>query len=288
MKQASDRETPLGLVSKVLPQSFVDGPGNRAVVFLQGCNLNCLYCHNPYMINPCNHCGDCVSGCPSGALVWEQGKVQWSQDRCIECDACIESCQHNASPQVRQMHAAELWQEIEAIGPFLAGITVSGGEATLQTDFVRSFFSKVKDCSELTTMIQTNGVVTQDLLEMMLPVTDGFMVDLKAFDANDHTRLTGHGNSPVLETIRFLSGRGKLYQVRQVIVPGVNDTAEQVAETASFLHAIDPAIDFRLLRFRPHGANGIAKTWTAPSDDVMIRAEATAKAIGLVHVGRSI
>lgn len=277
-----------GLVNKVLLQSFVDGPGNRAVIFLQGCNFNCLYCHNPYMINICNHCGLCVPQCPQGALVRADGRVLWDSSLCAECDRCIEMCPRNSSPQVRSARPHALWLEIEPTAPFLSGVTVSGGEATQQADFVRDFFTEVKAHSSLTTFIQTNGDVPRGKLAGLVPVTDGFMVDLKAFDAATHRRLTGTDNAQVLSTIRFLAEHEKLYQVRQVVVPGFSDTEASARTLARFLLSIDPTIALRFLRFRPHGARGVAATWEEPTDEIMEAMVSAATDEGLVHVDRSI
>lgn len=278
----------IGDVNKVLSQSFVDGPGNRAVVFLQGCNFNCLYCHNPYMISLCNHCGLCVDHCPQDALTVSHGRVSWDVNACVRCDRCIEVCPSSSSPQVHQQTAEELWQEIEPFTPFLSGITMSGGEATLQTPFVRAFFSEVKAKSNLNTLIQTNGDVSRNELAALLPVTDYFMVDLKAFDSTTHQELTGNMNTRVMDTIRLLANHKKLFQVRQVVVPGFNDSEAEATNMAQFLLTVDPHISLRFLLFRPHGARGDAATWDAPGDEIMGHLVAAANAAGLKHVDRSI
>jgi len=77
------------LVSRVLPFSCVDGPGNRLVLFLQGCNFSCPGCHNPHTIGLCDDCGDCLAVCPSGALTMSEGKVHWQEALCTDCDACL-------------------------------------------------------------------------------------------------------------------------------------------------------------------------------------------------------
>ena len=282
------REPVIGLINKVLSHSFVDGPGNRAVVFLQGCNFNCLYCHNPYMITLCNHCGECVAQCPQGALGLNDGHVSWNPVACIECDRCIEVCPSNSSPQVHHRTAEDLWLEIEPFAHFLSGVTLSGGEATLQSPFVRAFFSEVKDKSNLNTLIQTNGDVSQEDLTALLSVTDWFMVDLKAFDPTAHLKLTGHANTRVMDTIRFLAHHKKLFQVRQVVVPNFNNSGGEATKIAQFLMTIDPETTLRFLCFRPHGVRGVAETWEAPGDGIIEHMVAAARDMGLKHVDRSI
>ena len=133
------------LVNKLIPMSVVDGPGNRFAIFLQGCNFNCKYCHNPETIHRCIHCGDCVAGCPADALELVDGKVVWDPVKCVDCDRCIATCTHGASPKVRAMSAADLMAEIEKAMPFIEGISVSGGEATLQAKELIPLFHMAKE-----------------------------------------------------------------------------------------------------------------------------------------------
>ena len=276
------------VVNDVLLQSFVDGPGNRAVVFLQGCNFRCVTCHNPYTINLCNHCGACVPGCSSGALEIVEGRVRWDAGRCEGCDACLEACPRSSSPKTRCLTAEELWAEIEPASQFLSGVSVSGGEPTLQTPFLLSFLERIKAESGLNTLIETNGSVAPEDLEALCAVTDMFMVDLKAVGETAHRRLTGKGNANVLRSIRFLAERGRLYQVRQVIVPGVNDRPEDAETLARTLREIDAGISLRLLRFRPHGTRGEAAKWSSPSEETMDNLVAAARSAGIPDTDRSI
>jgi pyruvate formate lyase activating enzyme len=120
-----------GLVTDVIEFSAVDGPGNRFVVFTQGCNLDCVACHNPYTINPCIDCGDCVVACPSGALSLDDaGKVLWDAATCLGGDACIDVCEYDSTPKARTLAVTDLVARIRPAAPFLSGVTVSGGEAT--------------------------------------------------------------------------------------------------------------------------------------------------------------
>jgi len=95
----------IGAVNKILRQSFVDGLGNRVVIFLQGCNFRCLNCHNPYTQTYCSHCGICVSSCSYGAISIQDKHVVWDDALCQECDSCIRACPQNSSPHVRELTA---------------------------------------------------------------------------------------------------------------------------------------------------------------------------------------
>lgn len=276
------------VVNDLLLQSFVDGPGNRAVVFLQGCNFRCRTCHNPYTINFCNDCGHCVPVCPTGALSVVDEEVRWDVSQCVGCDACLDACSRDSSPKTRRLTVEALWQEIEPVAAFLSGVSVSGGEPTLHTPYLVRLFERVKAESKLDTLIETNGSATIEDLERLCAVTDMFMVDLKAVDESAHRRLTGQENKDVLNSIRFLARAGKLYQVRQVIVPGINDRAEDTIELAQTLRRIDPAVSLRLLRFRPHGTRGEAAGWPSPSDEVMDHLVTVARSAGIVDTDRSI
>lgn len=277
-----------GWLNHILHHSFVDGPGNRAVVFLQGCNLHCLYCHNPYTLALCNNCGLCVDTCPSGALTMEDRQVVWDSKLCTECDTCIHTCPSNSSPRAISMTAEEAWGKIQPSSSFLSGVTISGGEPILQMDFVTDFLSIVKKHSPLTTLIETNGYTGPEVYHPLLENLDMAIVDMKAADPRGYRDLTGGELVPTLETIRFLHTVNKLYAVQQVVVPGFTDSEASAAATGSFLAGIDPGIRLKFLRFRPHGTVGPAEGWAPPTDEVMERVVQTAHQAGLTNVERSL
>jgi pyruvate formate lyase activating enzyme len=277
-----------GVVASILTSSFVDGPGNRAVVFLQGCNLDCLYCHNPYTRRICTTCGDCIAVCPGHALrLLDQG-IHWDRVACQGCDRCIRACRYDSTPRTEVLTAEEVWSRIEPLVPFLSGVTVSGGEPTLQTPFLVSLFSRIKQQSPLTTFIETNGIVLRERLEALEPVLDGALVDLKAMDLGLHFELTGRTNSMCLDAIRYLTSKRKLAGVRVVVVPGYSDSPNNAEQTAAFLSDLDPDIPLRFLRFRRHGTSGEAESWCEPDDACLDRLAAAARAAGLNNVSRSL
>jgi pyruvate formate lyase activating enzyme len=170
---------------------------------------------------------------------------------------------------------------------FVSGISVSGGEPSLQMGFLEQFFRIVKSSSNLTTLIETNGYTGPEAYSSVLPVLDMAIVDLKIMETSKHKQLTGKDISTVLETIRYLHGNRKLKGVNEVIVPGFH-TDEDISRAAGFLAELDPAIPFRLLRFRPHGTTGDALRWESPTDDTMDRLVNLAQLQGLQNVSHSI
>lgn len=214
-------------VADLLPFTWVDGPGNRIVFFLQGCDFDCQACHNPQTIPLTSvHAQD------------------WSVDDCLA--------------------------RVRASMPYITGVTVSGGEATLQHDFLRDFFAAIKadpQLGHLTTFIDSNGNATPEVWDQLAPVTDGVMVDLKVLDDSLHREFTGKTNANVLASIRDLAARGLLYEVRLMLVPGLNDSDEQLRTTAQWLLTVDPELRVRVNHFHAHGTRSPASEWAEADDD---------------------
>ena len=218
---------PTGLLADVVRFSWVDGPGNRYAVFLQGCNLDCLACHNPHTMPL-------------------------------------------ATPRARVVTVEEVAADIRVYAPFLSGVTVSGGEATLQAPFVVALFTALRDdpaTSRLTRFVDSNGCAGDDVWDLLLPVTDGVMLDLKALDVDVHRELTGSSNAPVLASLDRLVRAQRLAEVRLLVVPGHNDTAEQLRRTGAYLASHAPGVPVKVIGFRPHGVRAAARAIPAPTDD---------------------
>ena len=214
-----------GLVAGTVPFSAVDGPGNRYVVFLQGCGFDCLACHNPATI-PAH---------PRGLA---------------------------ATP------VADLVAAIADAAPFLTGVTVTGGEPTGQPDVVEALFTGLAQdprTARLTRFLDSNGDASPQVWARLAPVMDGAMIDLKALDDETHLILTGHSNAQVLAGIGDLAGRGLLYEVRLLLVPGLNDADDVLTRTASWLLEVDPHVRVRVNPFRSTGTRACARDLLAPS-----------------------
>ena len=237
-------------VNKIIPFSNVDGPSNRMAIFFQGCPFNCRFCHNPETIHMCNDCGECVKTCPAGALSLKEGKVTWNKDLCVNCDTCIKTCRHDASPKVTRMTADELMEKILEVSPYIQGITLSGGECTLQKEFIKELFPKVKALG-LTTLLDSNGSLDFESNEDILEYCDGVMLDVKAYNKEFSDWLIRYPNDVVLKNLDHLLATGKLEEVRTLIFPDRDKeneaTVRYVAET------IKDRCRYKIIRYRQFG-----------------------------------
>lgn len=259
-----------GLVTDTIEFSSVDGPGNRFVVFLQGCSFDCVACHNPYTIQPCIDCGACVPACPSGALTFDLGVMRWDERLCAGGDACLDACPHDSTPKARTRTVADLLGRIRLAAPFLSGVTVSGGEATQQPGFVAELFSAIRTdptTAGLTCFIDTNGDTTREVWARLAPLTDGVMVDLKCLDPEIHQRMTGQPNDRVLASISHLAPLGRLHEVRLLMLPGVNDADALLAATGRWLAEVDPHMRVKVIGFRQHGVRPSTLPLVEPTAD---------------------
>jgi pyruvate formate lyase activating enzyme len=218
-------DEPTGLLADIVPFSWVDGPGNRFTVFLQGCNLDCIACHNPHTMP-------------------------------------------RQTPRARRVTVPDLVEEVRPVAPFLSGVTVSGGEATLQAPFVAAWFTGLREdpgTARLTRLIDSNGCADDPTWDLLLPVTDGVMLDLKALDVATHRELTGLGNAQVLLSLDRLFAEGRLTEVRLLVVPGHNDSEQALRLTGDYLARRAPGVPVRIIGFRPHGVRAAARHIPAPT-----------------------
>lgn len=223
-----------------------DGPGTRTTLFLKGCPLRCLWCHNPEAENPrpelmydeqrCIGCLACFAACEHGAL-WvadragrripleemaffrdypEQiGSRCYQPERCQRCGRCAEACFAGALELVgRELTVEEAYAELECDRPFYehsgGGITISGGEPLAQPLFVRELLARCK-AGGLHTALDTTACSRWSILESILQYTDLVLLDLKLMDPARHREYTGMDNTLILENAQamavFMAGR---------------------------------------------------------------------------------
>ncbi|PRP97615.1 4-hydroxyphenylacetate decarboxylase activating enzyme [Enhygromyxa salina] len=219
--------------------SIHDGPGIRTVVFFKGCALACRWCQNPesrraqpelaYHADRClPGCRLCVSVCPEGAILDRMNeRVRW--DACTHCGACVDTCPSDALVMVGEQWTVErLLDAVLADRHFYeasgGGVTLSGGEPVLASDFLSAFLPRAKQAG-LHLTLETSGHYPFALLEPLLPELDLILFDVKAGGRERHLDLVGHDNHQVLANLERLLARdsGPELELRMPVVPGLND-----------------------------------------------------------------
>ncbi len=240
---------PRGLIFDLKRMAVDDGPGIRTTVFLKGCPLHCLWCASPESIGKrpqlvfhekkCIHCGRCVTVCPTAAQEMDaQGRrVRW--ERCNACGGCAEVCPSLALRLIgKWMTAEEVFRKIEEDKVFYdnsgGGVTISGGEPTLQVNFLRELLEKCRQAG-ICTALDTSGHVEWAHLERIVDLVDLFLYDLKHLDAERHARLTGVSNLLILENFQRLRQRRKTVIVRFPLIPGGNDSTDNILAMIEYL-----------------------------------------------------
>ncbi|EEW26565.1 YjjW family glycine radical enzyme activase [Rhodobacter ferrooxidans] len=275
------------IVSKTLLFSCVDGPGNRMVLFLQGCNFSCPTCHNPHTKRRCNDCGLCIPVCAPKALSLVEGKIAFDASLCTNCDDCLRICPISANPMVSLMDVGQVLALTRQNLPFLTGITLSGGEATAQLKFSVALFTAIKearDLAHLTCFVDTNGHLGPVGWDKLLPVTDGVMLDIKAFDEGQHIYLTGRGNDKSLASAELLAASGKLYELRLLMIPGKTDTRRELEALVALVKRLGAHTRVKLNAFHNHGVRGPASAWETMTKDRLEQIATTLRAAGLSQV----
>ena len=250
--------------------SVNDGPGIRTTVFLKGCPLHCRWCHNPESISPkqelilredrCVRCGDCKALCTNEAISVRDGDYVTSRELCKVCGDCVKLCYAEAREVVgKEMTIQEVVTEIDKDAVFFTesegGVSFSGGEPLLQHEFLLSLL-KVCKHKGYHTAVDTTGFTSQKILEKVIPDVDLFLYDLKTLDDTKHIEYTGVSNHVILENLGFLVRHEKNIIVRIPVIPGVNDSSEELARIGSFVKELGGIREIQIL---PYHKTGIDK-----------------------------
>jgi len=256
-----------GWVFDIQHFSLHDGPGIRTTVFLQGCRLNCSWCHNPeglsigpqlqYFDNYCIGCGDCFRVCRRGVHYEKNGvhKIDWM--KCDSCGECVENCCSNALGMTScEMDAVEVVKTVARDKTFYdksgGGVTLSGGEPLVQLDFSIEVLTLCHEAG-IRTAIDTSLYDDWTRIERILPHCDLVLADLKMMDPADHERRTGVSNGPILENLKRLSLANIPFIVRTPIIPTVNDDEETILAMADFLKDLENLSSWEWVAFHRLG-----------------------------------
>lgn len=229
-----------GTVFDIQRFALHDGPGIRTVVFLKGCTLECKWCSNPesiktdpqlsYSKSKCKDVENCVSACPEDVFsshFWRP-KVRYS--KCNACGKCVDVCPTNALKVYGySIDSKDVIQEVLRDKAYYdksgGGLTLSGGEPLLQSDFALELLRQVKN-ENIHTCIETAGNVGRKIMQDAMALTDLFMYDYKITAESDHEYYTGVSNKKIIENLNMILDGGSKVVLRCIVIPSVNDNEE--------------------------------------------------------------
>ncbi len=244
-----------------------DGDGIRTTVFFKGCPLKCVWCHNPegiefkpqlaYYENKCVCCGECVSACANKAHYMDHTAHIFDREKCVACGKCADVCLgaalifYGKDMSVEDIMSAVL-EDKEFYENSGGGVTLSGGECLMQADFCTEILKGLKE-NGIHTAVDTCGFVQRKAIDKVLPFTDIFLYDVKAFDEDIHIKCTGQSNKLILENLKYIDECGKKIEIRIPYVPGFND--DQILKIAEFLSKLKNITKVRILPYHNYAGS---------------------------------
>jgi pyruvate formate lyase activating enzyme len=256
-----------GLIFSIQRYSTEDGPGIRTTVFLKGCPLRCLWCHNPegqeffpqiaFNDSRCIGCKSCVTVCPQGAITFTTDRPRTDREKCQSCGKCAEVCPTGARELIgKYMTAEEVFAEVERDTLFYrssgGGVTVGGGEPTMQPGFLVEFLGK---CHEqgIHTALDTSGYAEWKEMEEILKHVDLVLYDIKQIDPAKHAEYTGVSNELILENARRISSKRIPMIIRVPVIPGYMDGEDSIRRIMEFACILKSVARIDLLPFHRLG-----------------------------------
>ncbi|AKJ63694.1 glycyl-radical enzyme activating protein [Kiritimatiella glycovorans] len=262
-----------GLVLDIHRCSLHDGPGIRTTVFLKGCPLNCAWCHNPESISfqrelyfipeRCTACGACVAACRNGVHHLDPATGEHAIDRasCTACGACVRTCPAEALEiKGREMSVEEVMEPVLKDRRYYdrsgGGVTLSGGEPMAQFEFTAELLAAARE-NEIHTCLETCGHAPAERFDAILEVVDLFLFDVKGLDPDRHKANTGVTTDLILSNLDRILKRGGHVRLRCPLVPGRNDSDEDLRRLADLYRRYADALEG--MEIMPYHAMGEAK-----------------------------
>ena len=244
-----------------------DGDGIRTTVFFKGCPLKCVWCHNPegidfkpqlaYYEQKCVNCGECVDACLQKAHYIKDGIHIFEREKCIGCEKCESVCVGNALTFYgKEMSVSELipilLEDKEFYYSSNGGVTLSGGECLMQADFCEELLKELKN-NAVHTAVDTCGFVSKEVIDKVIPYTDIFLYDLKAYSEETHIKCTGFSNEIILENLKYIDSKNKKIEIRIPFVPDYN--SEEIEKIAEFLKKLKNLTKVRVLPYHNYSGS---------------------------------
>lgn len=238
-----------GMVYNIQRMSTEDGPGMRTTIFLKGCPLRCIWCSNPesqkfqpqllVFENLCTGCGQCAKACPEGAIVRNGNAFNRDTALCTDCGACVPGCPRKARVMTgEEMTVDAVMRVVKKDELFYAnsggGVTFGGGEPTAAGDFLIALLQAAR-AAGLHACVDTSGFCPNDRFRQIAELTDLFLFDCKHMDPERHKDLTGVDNALILANLRTALRSGCQVRVRIPLMPGLNDSEDNIVALAQFL-----------------------------------------------------
>ena len=258
----------MGTIFNIQKFCINDGPGIRTTVFLKGCPLNCLWCHNPeskltrqemfFNASKCIGCGGCAAVCARGCHSLTEAGHCYDRSGCVVCGACAEVCPAGVMELTgREATVEEVLAEVEKDAVFYrnsgGGMTLSGGEPMLQFDFSLALAGAAKE-KGLHVAMETCGYAPAEQYQTMAQFVDLFLFDYKLADPELHKKYTGVSNERILSNLQLLDSLGAKTVLRCPIIPGINDTADHFAGIARTADSLTHILGIDIEPYHPLGA----------------------------------
>ncbi|WP_036787741.1 glycyl-radical enzyme activating protein [Phocaeicola abscessus] len=242
----------MALIFDIKRYAIHDGPGIRTTIFIKGCPLRCIWCHNPeswsseaqklYRQSKCIGCGTCMQVCPMHALRLTPEGIRPVEGKCLSCGLCTEECPTKALEMCgREWAMDELMMEIEKERDVMedshGGVTLCGGEPLFYPDYALELLQELGRRGFHRTVDTTLFVDPGDLRKVTAEC-ELFLVDLKVMDSAKHRFFTGVSNERILRNIRMLAEIGRDFLIRIPLIHGVNSDERNIEDTAAFLEEL--------------------------------------------------